>query len=489
MAAPMIRLRTFVCCVAGLVGCTDHGGTTHVAVAAPAEVRAPEVVASTPVAAEAHCAGPQATGAESRALAEWLARNPVEEGFACPAALRVVQREEWWAPVTDLSIGDPDQIEGPTTRVNLGERIVYWGVDPASGDMLTVSIGRLDVAAFAAASEKYPYPDHDTYSTPMLEEDARLLGGAWRGLGFEARAGAPALALRQWLAALPPGRVHSAPIDWQAVDDRQDVNGLPRLTHVAGETSSTLCVTTAETTRCWSTSPTAIVEVAEDDEPGKFLVVMGARQVRSVWRLDSVAGTWELAGGKRGARRFRDVAAISPVPGALVGHWIESLTDETIAAGHYDYDSQGLTHSAAWIARRHAQGWRLGALDGDEMVARVEWSDPATFGLVLGYDDTSPGDGLGYKDGRFIAFTVDGEWLAPAGRLPLPVRGGAALRGEGGWGYAYALKAREPACLVVTRERSETWPADRARRRRLELPMPSLAGEWSFGREGLRRGC
>ncbi len=62
-------------------------------------------------------------------------------------------------------------------------------------------------------------------------------------------------------------------------------------------------------------------------------------------------------------------------------------------------------------------------------------------------------------------------------------------RGESGWDYAYAVKAREPSCVVVTRERSDAWSADRTRRRRLELPMPSLAGEWSFGPEGLRRGC
>lgn len=488
----MVRVRSIVCCFAGFVGCTDHAGSTHAAVEAPAEVTAPAEVpgaARASAAAEVRCAGPRVEGAESRALAEWLARNAVEEGFVCPAALRVVQREEWWAPVTDLSIGEPDQVEGPTTRVNLGERIVYWGVDPGSGDALTVSIGRLDVAAYAAAVEKYPYPDHDTYSTPMLAEDERLLGGAWRGLGFEARAGGPARALRGWLAALPPGRVHSAPIGWRSAEDAKDVDALPRLTHVAGEAVSSVCVTTAESARCWSTAPTTIVDVVEDDSPGEFLVELRTREARSTWRLDATSGAWKLAAGKSGGRRFQDIEAIAAVPGELTGHWIESLTDETVVAGHHEYDSQGLTRSSAWIARRHAQGWRLGALDGDKLATRVEWRAPETFGLVLGYDDTSPGDGLGYRDGRFMAFTVDGEWLAPAGRLPLPVRGHAALRGEGGWDYAYALKAREPACLVVTRERSDSWGADRARRRRLELPMPSLAGEWSLGPAGLRRGC
>jgi len=42
------------------------------------------------------------------------------------------------------------------------------------------------------------------------------------------------------------------------------------------------------------------------------------------------------------------------------------------------------------------------------------------------------GDGLAHADGRLSAFTVEGEWLRPAGRLPLPTRGMAMLRTVGG---------------------------------------------------------
>ncbi|MBZ5709712.1 hypothetical protein [Nannocystis pusilla] len=444
-----------------------------------------------------------------------MARNPAPEGFTCPPALRVVQREPWHVSEHDLVPGATDDVPGPTRRTVLGERVVFWGVDPASGDSLTVSLARLDEASWAATKQRLAgnlAGDVD----PDFEKDERRLDGPWRGLSFAARPAATARKLRAWLAELPAeSSVESYPID------DEELVTLSRLVHLRSATASVLCVEAASRRGCWTTSPVEIDEAApnlrlggDDDEPAdddaagdladafvpiELAVWTGRR--REVWHLDA-AGRWKVVGGansRRGRprpiaadRRF-EPAALAPFRGEFPGLWVRSLTAEWIVAGEYGDGSQGQVPDARWIFRRRPSGWQFGALDGDDVRHHLIWPDGQTIGLVLGSHERPGGDGLAYADGRLIVFVAEDEWLRPAGQLPLPVRGMAMLRSEGGWEYEYSLAPRPPRCLAVSLARSLYWlTSDFGRTRRespLRLPMASLKGTWSLGPEGLAPGC
>lgn len=465
---------------------------------APAPARplpaAPSPVAQASLEAigPAHCTHPQATNDEQRALAAWLARNPVDTNFVCPSLWRIVQREQWWVPISELiGLVTDDVAPGPTRRVNLGERVVYWGIDPASGDALTLSLGRIDAVALDAAQATFATKDHKW--DPDFEEAQQRLGGPWRGLGFEPRSGAPARALRQWLTELPAGRLESFPIGWQATMDDDDLPTLPRLIHLAGPTNSTLCIQSTAASDCWSTAPLEIDRTEILDDSDAIEVTARAGAVRVAWQLDITAGTWSSSTKSRAgkARRFERTTALPRYPDALASGWVKSLADDWIVAGAHEYDSQGLVPTTLWTARRYPQGWRIGAVDGDLVLARIEWNDPENFGLILGYEPGHSGDGLTYAARRFTTFTTEGDWFAPAGHLPLPILGMAALRDEGGWEYAYNLRAREPRCIDITLDHSTGWQVEGNKRRNftLELPMSNLSDVWSIGPEGLRRGC
>ncbi|WAS90859.1 hypothetical protein [Nannocystis punicea] len=428
-----------------------------------------------------------------------MSRNAIPTGFACPAALRVVQREPWYVATSELVNGEPDQLAGPTRRVKLGERVTYWGLDAASGDSLTVSLGRLDPSEFAAAAEAARAEEPDAELDPRFESDIHRLDGSWRGLGFKARAGAAARAWRDWLATQPEGRqVESFVVGWQA-PDVGELAKQPRLLHWTEAERLTLCILGADVDGCWSTRPAQIEYAALDRDEGDE----GLLEVRVTdggkagwWRYDLATQQWSVRSVKGaeqagGARQFSPSTERASFPPALAGEWVRSLGDGWAVAGDYDYDSQGLVPAARWLARRHDSTWRLGGLGGDELVELGEWRDPETFALVVGHEDLSSGDGLGYGGRRLSLFRTDGEWLAPAGWLPLPLHGMAMMRREGGWEYEHSLTLAKPGCLAVALRRSVHWRLKNGARResKLPLPMPSLEGAWTAGPEGLVRGC
>jgi hypothetical protein len=485
------------------------------AAAAPltAVASAPEPAAATP----RHCPSPAGEGDELRALAAWLARNQVPDGFACPPALRAVQREPWHVPEGDLVLGVTDDVSGPTRRIVLGERVSFWGVDPASGDSLAVSLARIDEASWAAARQRLA-GDHAGRVEPVFEAEERRLDGPWRGLSFAARPAATARVLVAWLADMPLGSsIESYPIGWDIALGDEELATLPRLVHVRDAAASVVCVAAAAERGCWSTAPVEIDgaglrpgrEEDEGDEaageradaftPIELTVWTGRRL--EVWELDA-GGRWKVVGGansRRGrprpkvsARRFEEVS-LPPLRDELPTLWIRSLTPEWLVAGGYVDGSQGPVLDARWVFHRAPSGWRFAALDGDDVRDHILWPDGQVIGLVLGSHEGPGGDGLAYADGRLTIVVAEGEHLRPGGRLPLPVRGMASLRSEGGWEYEYSLAPRPPRCLAVSLARSLRWQTrDFGRTRQespLRLPMASLEGAWSLGPEGLAPGC
>ncbi|MDC0719087.1 hypothetical protein [Nannocystis bainbridge] len=491
--------------------------------AATAPAPAPAAELEPAAAAPRHCTVPAGAGDEQRALAAWLARNPAPEGFTCPPALRVVQREPWHVSDFELVPGVTDDVASPTRRTVLGGRVFFGGIDPASGDSLTASLARLDEASWAAVKQRLADTAEGDVD-PDFEEDERRLDGPWRGLNFAARPAATARKLSAWLAELPAGSsVESYPIGWDIVIGDEELATLPRLVHVRNATVSVLCVEAASKRGCWSTSPVEIDEampglrVGKDDEsrddengesaddradafaPMEMTVWTGHRL--EVWALDA-AGRWTVVGSANsrrgrprplvGDRRF-EPATLAPFRGEFAALWVRSLTAEWIVAGEYGDGSQGQVPDATWIFRRLPSGWQFSALDGDDVRDHLIWPDGQMVGLVLGSHERPGGDGLAYADGRLTIFVAEGEGLRPAGRLPLPVRGMAMLRSEGGWEYEYSLAPRPPRCLAVNLVRSLSWQtSDFGRTRRkspLRLPMASLKGSWSLGPEGLAPGC
>ena len=489
-------------------------------VAAPVPSAVAVAVPAAATAVAAYCAISSGTGDEQRALAAWLAREPVPVGFSCPATMRVVQREPWYVADGELASVETDDVGGPTRRTAIGERVWFWGVDASSGDSLVVALGRLDGPELAAAQQRI-VGEALKLREAEFEEEARRLGGPWHGLSFVARPAATAQKLRAWFAELPARTaIESYPIGWEQVLYEDDLSALPRLVHVRGAVTSTLCIEAAVKRGCWTTEPVEIdgawpepfdelggeededEDVPSDEFPPVELTVWTGRGLE-LWQLDA-AGGWTVVGvakqrGKsvrrravKSDRRFAS-GAVMPFRGEFPGLWVRPLGADWVAAGEFGSGSQGLVPDATWIFRRQPSGWQFGALDGDDVRAHVEWPEGPTIGLVLGSHERPGGDGLGGADGRLWAFTGEGEWLRPAGRLPLPVQGMAMWRSEGGWEYEHSLTAKPPRCLTVALKRSVYWRTDdygaHRKNSAMRLPMASLTGDWSLGPEGLMPGC
>ncbi|WP_434425472.1 hypothetical protein [Nannocystis pusilla] len=419
-------------------------------------------------------------------------QKPVSiRGSACPSRIAIR------LPVPAAS--PPDQSERP--GLALGGR-TFGG--PTAGVAAADPLARPERDPLARPRQRSAWVSRTRSITPFPDT----------------RPAATARKLSAWLAELPAGSsVESYPIGWDIAIGDEELATLPRLVHVRSTTASVLCVEAVSERGCWSTSPVEIdgampgLRIGKDDDsrddedgesaddladaftPIELTVWTGHRL--EVWALDA-AGRWTVVGSANsrrgrprplaGSRRF-EPATLAPFRGEFAALWVRSLTAEWIVAGEYGDGSQGQVPDATWIFRRLPFGWQFSALDGDDVRDHLIWPDGQMVGLVLGSHERPGGDGLAYADGRLTIFVAEGEGLRPAGRLPLPVRGMAMLRSEGGWEYEYSLAPRPPRCLTVNLVRSLSWQtSDFGRTRRkspLRLPMASLKGSWSLGPEGL----
>lgn len=484
---------------------------------------------------------------EARALASLLEANPIAHEFSCPVTLAVAQREPWHVPTVVLAAGEADDLKGPTARPVIGERVTYWGLDSSTGDLLLATLGRVDEARYAEARTQVSDamieqarerdPEFELPESAAQLELGLVGEGLWRGLSRTAISGARARALRDWLTNQGELRhVRRTPLGlWEADPDR--LGDRPWLLVLGHDTGLTVCVDAADEMRCWSCDALELVEAREswstdEEEPATWLgdeeadlaiLTLRTRAGLEVWRLRLATGTWTFlkhddrqhsssmlgawppawhhspldhsAPARRGKSRrgppsldFEPSSVPVVRPEVLATTWLESPAPGLVVGGSYKVSAVVLVPEIELFMQQTDGRWRGGHPRGGVLASMLEWPDSQAIVLVTGFEAYG-NDRLGYAghDLQLLSLTPDGEWLRPAGRLPLPLAAMAQNGHLGGWGYAYDLSIRG-SCLRVELAHSMWWWAS-GKHRRLELPFEQLRGDWNLGPEGLTRGC
>lgn len=450
------------------------------AVTVPTTIEAPELPA---VEAEPPktCVDSKIVGGDSSSVVAWLGANTVDASFTCPAELQLVQREPWLVATTILLGYEPDQV-GPTRRVAIGERLVFSGLDPATGDSLMLEVGRIDDSAFELVRTEI-LAENSWERASEIVAPGEPLAGDWRGLNFVARSGQEALVLRGWLEDLPADAndVWFGPVRERALDESE--SAAPKLLLIGSAASSTICIEAADERGCWRTEP---IRVAENELSwASELDRLDFRDRKSktlVASFDLRSRTWL----PRQGRSFVVVDSL-PSPALPESSWLAMLAPGWLAAGGYTSDRDRLERETRWLLRHQAGSWSIGALHEGVVHERVEWPGIDEFGVIVGNDDASESEWA-----EFLAFRRRGDWLMPAGRLPSPShrRHGDPWLVE--WEYRYDIEATSmDRCIEISLASASSWQygGGSTSAQKLQLPMPDLAGDWRLGPEGLVRGC